>query len=116
MENRYILTEEVEKEYTPIIKAFIENLDNMTKEDIEGLTKDEEFNLDLCGTKLAPYTLSKLMEKLGYSEVNTDTNEWQLDFWINMKNNNAKSDLTEKLCIMGCGMTFELRLVNIDFV
>lgn len=115
MTNRYILTEEVEKEYIPIIKAFIANLDNMTEEEIDA-APDEDFNIDLSGTKLAPYTLSKLMEQLGYSEVNTDTNGWQLDFWIDLKNSNAKSDLTEKLCIMGCGMTFELRLVNREFV
>lgn len=115
MTNRYILTEEVENEYTPTIKAFIENLDSMTHEDINA-APDEHFNLDLSGTKLAPYTLSKLMEKLGYSEVNTDTNGWQLDFWINLRNDNAKSDLTEELCIMGCGMTFEIRLVNREFV
>lgn len=115
MINRYILTEEVEKEYIPIIENFINKLDNMSNSDID-IEDSESFKVDLSQTKLAPYTLSKLMEKLGYSEIDTDTNGWQLDFWINIRNNNAKSDLTEQLCIMGCGMTFELILANRDFL
>ena len=115
MINRWELTSEVKEKYTPIVREFLNKLDNMTIEKIEK-ADNSEFTLDLSDTELRPYTLLELMKTLGYGDEEFEDNGWELDFWIYISNNEAKSQLTEELCIRGCGMTFELNLSHIEFV
>lgn len=96
MENRWELTEDVREKYVPIIKDFLSDLDC-------GIG---EGDLVLTNTELNPYTLKKLLEEeFDYIEVDTETNGWQMDFWIEMGNESYPS-----LHITGCGITFELFL------
>lgn len=105
--NRWTLTEEVKKKYKPIIEEFLNKIENMSDEEIEN-SENEVFSIDLSDTELRPYTLQELMKEFGYDDSEFDDNGWELDFWINMTRKGNK--LTDKICISGCGMTFELNL------
>ena len=66
--------------------------------------------LSLSDTELNPYTLQKILETdFGYKVDSTDTNGWEMDFWVNMLKDNVE-DLTNSICIEGQGITFELNL------
>lgn len=113
MENRWILTEDVRRKYKPIIEAFLNKIDDMQKDDIEN-SENEVFEIDLSDTELRPYTLQELMKDFGYENVEFDDNGWELDFWIRMNRNNGK--LADKICINGCGMTFEVKITIDGFM
>lgn len=115
--NRWILTDEIKNKYLPIISEFMNKLYNMTPEDVEN-TKFEDFTLQLSDTKLRPYTLLKLMEEeFGYTEHDFDDNGWELDYWIILnKPNCSYPSYAQKMCIHGCGMTFELNLSPYEFI
>lgn len=98
MINRYTLTDEIKKEFTPIVEDFINKVETA---DPEG----DLLSMDLSDTKINPYTLAKVLESLGYKETDQDRNGWQLDFWITMKKKGFKD-----LKITGTGITFELFL------
>lgn len=94
--SRWQLADEVRNKFTPIVKEFINKVES------------EEFPediLQLTDTELNPYALWKLLEELGYEEVNTDRNGWQMDFWITFKKEGFKT-----LTIEGTGITFEFKL------
>lgn len=102
IENRWILDADTKNKYTPIIKDFIDNLENKKKTK-NLLTKD------FSDTKLNPSKLGLILEELGYNTVAHDDNGWELDFWITYKKEGYKP-----LMISGCGMTFELILSEVD--
>ena len=105
--NRWELTDDVRKEYKSIIEELLIKTRDLTDNEIEHM-HNEEFTIDLSDTELRPYTLVKLMEsEFGYTDAEFDDNGWELDFWIKMSPPNNKYT---KICINGCGMTFELKL------
>lgn len=114
--NRWKLTEEVKNKYKPIIAEFLNKMRVLTVEEIEKMD-NKEFTLHLSDTKLRPYTLLELMKDFGYENVEFNDNGWELDFWISIQNNAEEYNSTcEKLCIHGCGMTFELNLSVSEFM
>lgn len=96
--NRYELLPEVKEKYMPIVKKFIEELENYS-----GCADD--LKKDLSGTELNPYTLSTILKELGYEEIDLDRNGWQMDFWWYFEKPKCKS-----IQISGTGITFELFL------
>lgn len=106
MSNRYKLTKKVKDKWCPIIKDFLDTLDNWKPEyDFDDTKKTE---LDLSDTELNPYTLKNLLiDEFGYEEDEDefDTNGWQMDFWIYLNKPGHSS-----LSITGTGITFELNL------
>ena len=85
-------------------------MEALSYEEIKELDS-EEFTLNFSDTKLVPFTLMKLLEEFGYENVEFNDNGWELDFWIYASRENVTFPSTcEKLCIHGCGMTFELNL------
>lgn len=113
--NRYALNKSAEGKYLGLLSSFIDKLDNYTEEDIDN-KDNSEFTLELSDTELNPYTLKSLLEMFGYEEGDLDINGWQWDYWWEMENENAKTDLTRKLVIWGTGITFELKLSNDEFI
>lgn len=110
MSNRYELTKEIKDKWFPVIKDFLDILDNWKPEYENDDTKKTE--LDLSDTELNPYTLKELLiNEFGYEEDSDkfDTNGWQMDFWIYL---NKSSHVP--LCITGTGITFELSLSYCD--
>ena len=104
--SRFDLTEEVEAKYIPIIGKFFDEIASKTTEYLE----DDAFVLPLSDTELNPYTLQKILETdFGYKVDSTDTNGWEMDFWVNLLKDNVE-DLTNSICIEGQGITFELNL------
>lgn len=91
MTNRWTLTKEVRREFTPIIQKFIDD---------KSLS-----SLDLSDTKLNPYTLGEILEELGYEKTEIDSNGWEMDFSIHYN----KEGHTE-LVLSGTGITFELKI------
>ena len=112
--SRFDLTEEVRAKYTPVISKFFDEITSKTTEDLEAM-EDDAFVLPLSDTELNPYTLQKILKTdFGYKDDSTDTNGWEMDFWIGLLKDNTK-DLTSSVCIEGQGITFELNLkVYID--
>lgn len=98
MTNRYNLTKEVQEMYTPIIKEFIQQVEEHP---------NEHLTIDLSDTKLNPSTLIELLETFGYENTNQEDNGWQFDFWITMEKENSVP-----LSVEGTGITFELRLTT----
>ena len=99
MQNRWVLTAEIEEQWLPKIKEWIatNHKDN------------EDPTIELSGTELNPYILGELLEKVGYEE-DTDSfaqNGWEMDFWLYFF---QKPTENFSLCIEGCGITFELKL------
>lgn len=111
--NRWELTKEVKEKYKPIVEEFLNKIDKMSTKKIEN-SENEVFTIDLSDTELRPYTLQELMKEFGYENVEFDDNGWELDFWIRMNRNSEK--LTDRICINGCGMTFELNLTIDGFM
>lgn len=99
MSNRYELTKEIKDKWVPVIKNFLDILDNWKPEyENDDIKKTE---LDLSDTGLNPYTLKELLiNEFGYKEDDDkfDTNGWQMDFWIYLNKPNHVS-----LCITGTG-------------
>lgn len=100
--NRYILADDVRQKFVPIITNFINEVINCNLEEKSRF----DIQIDLTGSELNPYTLGELLEEeFGYEHKETDTNGWQMDFWLTYVCENKPP-----LCITGCGMTFELIL------
>lgn len=114
--NRWELTDEVKKKYKPVVEEWLNRMESLTVNQIEKMD-NEEFCLKLSDTELRPYTLLKLLEEFGYGDEEFDDNGWELDFWIRIKREDKAFESTcEKLCIHGCGMTFELNLTIDEFM
>lgn len=108
--NRWKLTEDVKVEYRPIVEKFIDKLQSISSEEVESIN-EEVLVFDFSDTKLNPYTLCLLLEELGYIKYDQEDNGWELDFKIYLKKIGENYPSTcEKLCVYGCGMTFELML------
>lgn len=101
MANRYELSDEVKQKYTPIVQEFVNQLESV------GSEGSKNMKLDLSDTDLNPHTLQTLLESMGYTEEDRDTNGWQLDYWITMVKSGFKT-----LYIKGTAITFELLLVE----
>lgn len=104
--NRYNLSKKVKDKWYPIIKDFLDTLDNWKPEYEDDDTKKTK--LDLSDTELNPYTLRDLLiDEFGYEEDEDkfDTNGWEMDFWIYLNKPGHAS-----LSITGTGITFELNL------
>lgn len=115
--NRYTLTDELRNEFKPKIQEFLNKMENLTGEQIEHMS-NEDFMISFSDTKLNPYILEQILIEMGYEEIDFDKNGWQMDFWINMrrKDNKTFDSTCERLCISGCGMTFELNLAVDEFL
>lgn len=94
--NHYILTPQIENEFKPIIEEYIKKIES-SDTDVEPL--------ELTGKKINPSQLEELLEKLGYEQYNSDSNGWEMDFWIYFRKPNYQD-----LIISGTGITFELKL------
>ena len=100
--SRFDLTEEVEAKYIPIIGKFFDEIASKTTEYLE----DDAFVLPLSDTELNPYTLQKILKTdFRYKDDSTDTNCWEIYFWIELFKYNVE-DFTNSLCIEGQGTTF----------
>ena len=113
--SRWELSEDVKEKYRPVIKDFLDRLENLNLDEIEQMD-NKEFCLKLSDTELRPYTLLKLMHEFGYGKQEFNDNGWELDFWINISKDGSYPSTCEKLCIHGCGMTFELNLSVQEFM
>lgn len=100
--NRYELQPEVKEKYLPIIKAFIDELENYS-----GCPYD--LKKDFSGTELNPYTLSSILKSLGYENIDLDRNGWQMDFWWYFSKSGCKS-----IQISGSGIIFEMFLQGLE--
>lgn len=114
------LTEEVWTEFSPIVTQFIARIEaaalksqQNNASDIDIVDSDEvnedveEQQLDLTNTRINPYTLWKLLERLGYTKHDFKSNGWEFDFWITFKKPGCKS-----LLVWGTGITFNLWLTE----
>lgn len=115
--NRWKLTEEVRNKYKPVIKDFLDKMESLTGEDVEKMD-NEEFSLSFSDTKLNPYTLLTLLKKeFGYGNEQFSNSGWELNYLICINKSNISYPSTcERLCIHGCGMTFELKLTVAEFL
>lgn len=116
--NRWHITEEVKAKMLPVLKDYFSKLESYSCEEIEQM-ENEEFELDLFNTGLAPYTLKTLLEEeFGYEEVGSDDNGWELDLWIQLVRLDGKTftSTCENMTIQACGQTFSLILAPTNFV
>lgn len=113
--NRWKLAKDVKEKYKPIVQEFLTKMENIKSEEIEDMNGDE-FTLELSDTKLNPNTLLELMREFGYGNEEFDNNGWELDYWINIRKSGRYDSTSERLCIHGCGMTFELSLSVSEFM
>ena len=95
--NNWKLTDEQRESFVPVIEAFIV-LDNKVDDFIE---------LDFTNQGLSPWQLVHLLEEIGYERGETETNGWEMDFWIFFSKEGCKT-----IVIAGIGMTFELKLTT----
>lgn len=100
--NRYELTEDIEKEFVPKIKKFIDEIE-------ENDNVFELLSLDLSDTKLNPCTLGILLEHLGYRKESVFNSSFELDFGAIYRRDRYKP-----IVILSCGNTFELTLSELD--
>lgn len=118
VDNRWKLSNEMKEKCLPIVKGFIDKMEALTPEQIENMS-NEEFKIELSDTGLRPYTLLELMGELGYDKdgAKFDDNGWELDFWISINKKGVYFPSScERMCIHGCGMTFELNLSVSEFM
>lgn len=99
------LTDKQRKDIKPLVEKYLNNIEEL--DSLEDFNENKE-KLDLTFKEISPYQLKELLEELGYEESDFDKNGWECDFWIYMLNHNKEN--TYKICISGCGMTFELKL------
>ncbi len=79
-----------------------------SEEDEQEEEEDEEdLQLDLSNTKMNPYRLWKMLERLGYKKTNFQQNGWEFDFWIYFEKPGSR-----KLMVWGTGITFNLWLTK----
>lgn len=86
------------------IKPIVENYINLLEE-----KEANKHPLELSNKGISPMQLKELLEELGYEDDGYDSNGWQHDFCQYMISSNYKN-FAKRLCIDGCGMTFDLVL------
>lgn len=99
--NRWKLTDEVRLKYLPQIVEHIGK--------IEISENPYDCELDLTGTELNPYTLWKLLEELEYKHEDTDTNGWEMDFWLTFNKKGCKP-----IQVRGTGILCKFYLGGVD--
>lgn len=102
--SRWDLKDEVRNKYIPMVKSFTEEVEKVDVENSDKLLKK-----DFSDTELNPYTLGTILESLDYTRDKQDDNGWELDFEITYIKEGYR-----RIMITGCGMTFELKLSEID--
>ena len=102
--NRWVLTDQITEKYIGSVQDFINKLENANRED-----SNELLVQDFSETELNPYTLCELLQIWGYERDNQEDNGWELDFWITMVKEGYRP-----ISVEGCGMTFELKLSEIE--
>ncbi len=127
----FCLTEEVWLEYSPIVTQFIADLESavITAATVANKTRNEEdeddvefddlpsnntcqstiedMEINFSNTKLNPYTLWKMLERMEYRKTKLEHNGWEMDFWITFEKAGCQS-----LKIYGTGITFNLWLAS----
>jgi hypothetical protein len=106
-------------EFSPTVSEFIARLEakkstNHGEQDQSGFGRfrsedDDELQLDLSNTKVNPYTLWKMLERMGYQKTKFDSNGWEFDFWITFTKAGYKP-----LLVWGTGITFNLWLTEAE--
>lgn len=91
------VTEEIREKYNPVILEFLDQ--------IETISFNDSFGIDLSNEQINPFTLKLLLEEIGYELTDQSSNGWQMDFWLTME-----KDRYRTLCISGTGITFTLKL------
>lgn len=109
--NRWIVTDEIRDKFKPILKEYFDKVENLTVEQAEKMS-NEDLGIDLSDKGINPSQLVDLLEEFGYKEDDRDDNGWELDFWIYMRRHDGETlnSPCDKLVIIGCGMTFELKI------
>jgi hypothetical protein len=97
------LTDELREKFKPIVKNYISLIES------DEVGNEHRQGIDLTNQGISPMQLKELLEELGYKYDDYSSNGWQHDFWWNMSNSNYER-YAKKLCICGCGMTFNLAL------
>lgn len=114
--NRWELTDEVKTKWISKIAEWLDKQRAMTVKEVES-AGDEVFTLSLCDTELNPYTLGKVLCELGYEKGDMSHNGWEMGFLQDYENyDNECPAMCEKLCVHGCGMTFDLNLSISEFI
>ena len=110
--NRWVLTDEIRERIKPLLDGWFELLESLTFEQLENDDLTEWLEIDLSDKGVNPYQLEKLLEEFGYETDDRDDNGWERDFWIYMIRKDGKHFASgcEKIVIMCCGMTFELKI------
>ena len=99
------LTDAQRKDIKPLVEEFLNRIELL--EDLENFDENNDC-LDLTFKGIGPYQLTELLTELEYEKSSFDTNGWQYDFWQYMVNKNKAN--TYRVCICGCGITFELKI------
>lgn len=110
--NRWHLSDDVKEKYILILKDYFAKLESLSAEEVANM-ENEEFQLDLYNSGLAPYTLQHLLEEeFGYKRSYQDSNGWEMDLWIYLTRTDGKTfpSFCEEMVISSCGQTFELTL------
>lgn len=108
----YQLTNDVRERFTPIIRAYLDKMEDPTGDKLCFL-HDSEFYIDLTGTGISPYQLRMLLEEeFGYEFVAQDQNGWQMDYWMYFRRKDGRKFPSgcESLVAGGCGISFTLTL------
>lgn len=90
--NQYFLEDARKDTFTKIVRAFL-------REDMK--------NIDFSGTGVNFHTLGTILEELGYTKEDYDSNGWQLDLTVTYVKEGC-----EKLTIHGSAFVFEIQLAK----
>ena len=98
------LTDELRNKFKPIVDDYINLLESDEVDNIH------EKYIKLTNQGINPIQMKELLEEMGYEEeYPIDSNGWQFDFWWDFTNP-KREKYAKKLCICGCGITFDLML------
>ena len=89
------------KQLKGIVEHWIQEINKLDKETYERMKSKLSIDLSFSGFS-ADDVRSVLVDEFGYIEESMDTNGWQCDFWIYMKNKNVKR--LENVTVSGTGM------------
>ena len=109
--SRWNVSKKIEEKFKPILKDYLNEIENLTFDEINKMNINDLI-LDLSDTGINPSQLVKLLNDLGYEETDRENSGWELNFWIYFQRKDGKifESNCEQLVIIGCGMTFELKL------
>lgn len=116
--NRWELQPEIREKYLPILTEYFNRLERLSVDEVEHM-ENEEFELDLFNSGLAPFTLKELLvDEFGYEEVNSSDCGWELNLTVDLIRTDGKTfeSTCEKMNILACGQTFSLTLIPSEFM